>query len=90
MDSFVFLGETEVPATVSFDITWAASGDLRHLRPGSSDPTDLTNVFGEFRLATAVGSFSGSTQDFSFEATGASSEGVFAEMGRERNGFFLR
>lgn len=91
VDSFVFLGPTEVPATVSFDVTWTATGGVTHFTPGSSDPTDPTNFEGEFRLATATGSFSGRNSDgFKFSAANSTSEGVFAEMGKERNGVFLK
>lgn len=88
IDDFQFLSPGGVPAAVSFDITWTASGEVMHFRPQSTDPTDPTNFAAEFRLATATGSFSGSESGFSFTATG-SSAGVFAEMGTERNGFFL-
>ena len=91
VDSFTFLGPDEVPATVSFDITWTPVSDVRHLTPGSSDPTDPTNFAADLQFAVATGSFSGSNAEgFSFTATGASSEGIFAEMGHERNGRFLR
>jgi hypothetical protein len=68
---------------------WTASGDVHHHEPGSSDPTDPTNFEGEFRPATAKGTFSGSELGFSFTAS-ASSESTFAEMGDERNGMFLK
>ncbi len=91
VDSFVIFGETEVAATVSFDITWTPVSDVRRLTPGSDDPTDPTNFAAELQFAVATGSFSGSNAEgFSFTATGASSEGIFAEMGHERNGRFLR
>jgi len=91
IDSFTFLGEHSVPATVSFDITWVGSGARHHYKPGSSDPTDPTNFNGKFRNAVATGSFSGSNADgFSFTSDpGASSAGVFAEIGIEKNGSFI-
>ena len=93
-DSFTFLGPVGVPATVTFDITWVASGPVRHLRPTSSDPNSATAFAAEFRNAVATGSFSGTSvtqlggDPFSFAGT-ASSAGVFAETGTERNGSFL-
>src|SRR4029079_7973971 len=80
IDSFQFLGEHSVPATVSFDITWTASGKRSHFKPGSNDPTDPTNFDGKFRQAVATGTFSGSNADgFSFTSdAGATSEGIFA------------
>jgi hypothetical protein len=91
IDSFTFLGEHSVPATVSFDITWVGSGARHHYKPGSEDPTDPTNFNGKFRDAVATGSFSGSNADgFSFTSDpGATSAGVFAEIGIEKNGSFI-
>jgi hypothetical protein len=89
IDDFQFLAPGAVPATVSIHMTWIASGDLEHFQPQSSDPTDPTNFAAEFRPAIATGKFSGSALGFSFAAK-ASSEGIFAEMGRERNGLFLQ
>ena len=88
IDDFTFLAPGAVPASVSFDVTWAAKGGVEHFRPHSHDPTDPTNFAAEFRNAVATASFSGSEFGFSFTATG-SSAGIFAEMGTERNGFFL-
>ena len=92
IDSFVFLGEDSVPATVSFDITWTGSGQRHHYKPGSDDPTDPTNFNGKFRDAVATGTFSGSNSDgFSFTSDpGATSTGLFAEIGTESNGSFLK
>jgi hypothetical protein len=91
IDSFQFLGENSVPATVSFDITWTGSGPRHHFKPGSDDPTDPTNFNGKFRFGIATGTFSGSNSDgFSFTSDpGASSEGIFAEIGTESNGSFV-
>jgi len=88
VDSFTFLGSTEVPATVSFDIIWRATGKMLHFRPESSDPADPHHFAGNFRLAVATGSFSGSEAGLSFEGNGSSAE-TFGELGRERNGVFL-
>jgi len=91
VDSFQFLGENSVPATVSFDITWTGSGPRHHYKPGSTDPTDPTFFDGKFRDAVATGTFSGFNADgFTFTSDpGASSEGVFAEIGTESNGSFI-
>jgi len=92
VDTFFFLGPGPYAnATASFDVTWVSSGKMTHFAPGSLDPTDPTSFAGEFRDATAVGSFSGSNElGFSFTATHASSEEIFARMGTERNGSFLQ
>ena len=90
-DNHFFLGPFNDASTVSMDITWNAIGSMRQIRPVSSDPTSPLNWAGEFRLATAAGTFSGghTNQDFSFEGAGTSA-GLFAQMGTERNGFFVR
>jgi hypothetical protein len=91
VDSFVIFGEDEIPATVSFDITFTGEGRRFHYKPGSDDPLDPTNFDGKFRQGVATGEFSGSNADgFSFTSEpGATSEGVFAELGVEQNGSFL-
>jgi hypothetical protein len=88
IDDFQFLAPGAVPATVSIHMKWTASGDVHHHEPGSSGSTDPTNFDGDFRTATATGTFSGSELGFSFTGS-ASSETTFAEMGHERNGVFL-
>ena len=89
IDDFQFFAPGGVPGTVSIHIKWTASGDVHHHEPTSSDPTDPANFEGEFRPATATGTFSGSELGLSFTAS-ASSESTFAEMGDERNGMFLK
>ena len=89
IDDFQFFAPGGVPGTVSIHMKWTASGDVHHHEPGSSHPTDPTNFEGEFRPATATGTFSGSELGFSFTGS-ASSESTFAEMGDERNGIFLK
>lgn len=90
LDDFQFLSPSPVvPATVSIHMKWTATGAVEHFVPQSSDPTDPTNFAAEFRPAVATGTFSGSELGFSFTAK-ASSEGVFAEFGHERNGLFLK
>ena len=94
MDSFQFGGTDQVPGTVSFHITWVANGDMRHLRPGSSAPTDPTNLSAQFRDALATGTFSGQSVTmpngvtFTFSGDGSSAT-TWGEMGTERNGWFL-
>jgi hypothetical protein len=100
VDDLQIFGGANIPATVSFDLTWVAKGPRRHYKPGSTDPTDPTNFDGKFRVAVATGTFSGSNAEgFSFTTVGTASSAevssVFgipgwAEMGIERNGSFLR
>jgi hypothetical protein len=91
IDSFTFLGENSIPATVSLDVTFTGSGPRHHYKPGSDDPTDPTNFDGKFREGVATGTFSGSNTDgFSFTSDpGATSDGLFGEIGIERNGVFV-
>jgi hypothetical protein len=88
VDQFQFPGGTgNIPATVSFDITYTKSGTPRHVRPTSADPLSPFTWAGEMWMATNVGTFSLSYNDNSFSATGSfSSSGNFGEMGTERNG----
>ena len=95
VDSYQIFSGTEDPATVSFDITWTQTGAPRHLRPGSSDPLDPTNLAGEFKDAYATGTFAGNSftafgsgVPFSFSGV-ATTEFGWGEMGSEQNGSFL-
>ena len=92
VDQFQFPGGTgNVPATVSFDITYTKSGAPRHVRPTSADPLSPFTWEGQMWMATNAGTFSVSYNDNSFSATGSfSSSGSFGEMGTERNGSFAR
>jgi len=85
------LGTAGVPATVSFSITYTKSGMPRHIRPISDDPLSPFNWAGEMWEATNSGTFSLVYNDRSFSAQGNFSSGEnFGEMGKERNGVFVR
>ena len=89
VDNVFFGGPGQNFSLVNIDINWSHFGDVMQFRPGSSVPTDPTNFAGSFRSADAAAILSGSQSGFSFSSTDASSTGVFAEVGRERNGIFL-
>ena len=90
-DNFFFLGPGNVASTVSFEITYTRSGAPRQVRPVSSDPTSPFSWAGEMWMATAVGSFTASYSGGGFSAQGnLDSTGLFAEVGTERNGFFVQ
>ena len=89
IDNLFFFGPGTEFASATFDITWTPSGKVEHLRRGSSDPTDPSNFAAEMRFATATGSFSVIKDGVTYTINNASSAGVFAEMGTERNGSFL-
>jgi hypothetical protein len=89
--AIVNLGNFGAPATVSFNITYLKSGRARHVRPISRDPLNPFNWAGEMSDATNSGTFSVAYTDGSFSAQGSfSSQGNFGEIGRERNGSFVR
>ena len=87
----VNLGNSGAPVTLSFDVTYQKSGRARHVRPISKDPLSPFNWAGEMSDATNSGHFSVTHTDGSFSAQGSfSSQGNFGEIGRERNGSFVR
>ena len=90
IDNGTFLGPGTDYASATIDITWTPDGKVTHFSPGSTNPTDPTNFSGEFRHAIAEGNFTVLLKGVTFTMTGVSSRGVFAEMGHERNGVFLR
>ena len=100
VDDLQRFGGANIPATISFDITWTATGPRDHYRSGSTDPTDPRNFDGKFRIALATGTLSGSNAEgFSFATVDSASTakvssvlGIpgWAEMGIERNGSFLK
>ena len=89
IDNTFFLGPGTDYASATFDVTWTPMDEVQHFRPGSSDPTDPSNFAAEIRFATATGSFVVLQNGVTFTINNASSAGVFAEMGTERNGSFL-
>jgi hypothetical protein len=91
LDSFQFLGPTNVAATVSCKVRWEATGPREPRGRGSAvPPTDPAAFLGRFAPARATGSFSGSEVGFSFRSNpGADTDDTFAELGPERNGVFL-
>jgi len=89
IDNTFFFGPGTDYASATFDITWTPTGKVQHFRPGSSDPTDPSNFAAEIQFAIATGSFTVVRDGVTFTINNASSADVFAEMGTERNGFFL-
>jgi len=91
----IFLGSTGAPALVSFDITYTKVPHTRHqVRATSADPVSPFNWAGEMSNATYSGSFKVAYTDGTFAAQGSFGSTpalqVFAEMGTERNGSFVR
>ena len=93
-DSFVIFGPNQVPATVSYNLAWQATGEVRHLAPSSDDVTDPTRLRATFRDAAATGTFSAQSitmpggGPFSFH--GAVGVAIWAEVGHASNGRFAK
>ena len=85
----MFLGSGTEYSNATIDITWKATGKPRHYRPGSGNPLDPSNFAGTFRDASATANFTVLLNGVTFTIKDASSNGVFAEAGHERNGLFL-
>jgi len=82
-----------ISATVSFRITWRSTGPKRRLgHPRTAAPSDPGAFLGRLARARATGSFSGSSATgFTFQSdTLPKVKSLFAEIGTERNGSFLR
>ena len=81
-----------IRARASFEITYSKTkGTARHIRPATDDPLSPVNWAGKMWDATNSGSFSVVYDDGTFSASGTfDSSGNFGEMGKERNGFFVR
>jgi hypothetical protein len=91
IDTFQFGGSFLVPATVSFEVKWEATGPSRKLGSGKAvRPKSPAAFLGTFAPALSTGRFSGVELGFSFVSKpGANSERGYAEIGTERNGVFL-
>jgi hypothetical protein len=93
VDSFKFGGEIEVPAIVSFEFEWLATGSFESYGSGTRAPapTDPSAFTGRFARAIARGNFSGRELGFSFRSNGkvSTDPGGYAEMGYESNGKLL-
>src|SRR5262249_12572773 len=90
----IFLGSTGSPAKLSLNMTFKKTGTPRIVRPTSSDPISPFSWAGEMSDATYKGTFSVAYNDGKFSAHGnfgsTASDQIFAEMGTERNGSFVR
>jgi hypothetical protein len=90
IDSFQFAGVFNTPVTVDISVEWEATGSFEDLGSGKAVPPDARAAFlGRFAPAQASGRISGRELGFSFRTLTATSDGVYAELGTERNGSFL-
>jgi hypothetical protein len=80
----------DIPAVVSFQITWKGRGRTRSLGRGTAvEPTDPAAFLGQFFRARARGTFSGAAGDFTFQSSRKRARSVFAELGVQQNGALL-
>jgi hypothetical protein len=88
----IFLGSTGAPTKLSLTMTFQKTGKPpRTVRPTSADPLSPFTWAGEMSDATYSGTFSVAYDDGKFSAKGSfGATQVFAEMGTERNGSFVR
>jgi hypothetical protein len=91
IDSFQFFGPNQIPASVSFRVEWRAMGEFVERGSGTNvPPTDPAAFLGRFAVARSTATFQGSEFGFGLRSDpGVSTDGGFAELGRERNGVFL-
>jgi hypothetical protein len=91
IDTFQSGGSFLVPATVSFEVKWEATGPSRKRGSGKAvRPKNPAAFRGTFAPARSTGQFSGVELGFSFVSKpGVSSDRGYAEIGTERNGVFL-
>lgn len=74
VDSFVFGGSNNVPATVDLDVRWEASGPAEGLGKGTAvPPTDPAAFLGHFAPANATGTVAGLELGFGFESSDTAS-----------------
>jgi hypothetical protein len=79
------MGPPPIPATVSFRVPWSGSGQRLPVR------NDAQGFAGDFIRNAARMEWSARMGDFQFaSASLETSSSSFAELGRERNGFFFR
>jgi len=93
IDSFQGLGPKQIPASVSFDVEWVATGAETAVGKGTTvPPTDPAAFLGKHREARSTGTFSGQEWDFQFQSNGQAStaDRGYAQIVTERNGAFLR
>jgi len=97
----IFLGSTGFPATLTLNMTFQKQGRPRNVRPTSASPISPFSWAGEMSDAVYSGDFSVVYADHTFSAKGtfgklpgqqvpAPSLQIFAEIGTERNGSFVR
>ena len=81
----------EVPAAVSFQMTWRATSATRPAGKGAAvAPTDPEAFLGRLARARARGTFSGTAGAFSFQSSAKPQRTIFGVLGTEQSGALLR
>lgn len=91
IENYRVFGPNSTPAALSFHIEWQATDPfVDRGKDGMVPPTDPAAFLARFAVARSTAEFEVSEFGFSFRSDpGVSTDQGFAEMGRERNGFFL-
>jgi hypothetical protein len=80
----------DVPATVSFAMTWRATGGMQRAgKGGAVAPTDSLAFLGRLARASARGTFSGTSGTFTFQSSGKPQKTIFGVLGTEQSGALL-
>ena len=92
IESYRIFGPNTTPAKLSFHIGWRATGPFFDRgKDATVAPTDPAAFLARFAVARSTAEFEVSEFGFSFKSNpGVSTDQGFAELGRERNGVFLR
>ena len=80
----------DVPATVSFQMTWRATGPARRAGKGTAvAPTDPLAFLGRLARASARGTFSGASGTFTFQSSAKPQKTIFGVLGAEQTGALM-
>jgi hypothetical protein len=80
----------DVPATVSFQMTWRATSATRPAGKGTAvAPTDPEAFLGRLSRARARGTFSGTAGGFTFQSSPKPQRTIFGVLGTEQSGALL-
>ena len=92
IENYVLFGPNTTPATLSFHIEWHATGPfVDRGKDAMVAATDPAAFLARFAVSRSTADFEVAEFGFSFRSDrGVSTDQGFAEMGRERNGVFLR
>ena len=91
IDSFQFFGPNQLAASLDVRVEWRAAAPFALRGSGTAvAPTDRAAFLGAIAPARSTGAFSGEEWGFAFDRASGSTDGGYAQMGRIRNGAFLR